>query len=135
MVRATKFFSKEDDGLLHDWFGTVFMNSPFGGLASQFGVKLLEQFGLGHVTAAIAVLPGGLGIDNAWVQPMWNHFICLPHDRIRFTGPGVRHGATQYTTHCMIAYLGPHPQAFEYEFAPFGHVVGGVTAMAQMLIR
>lgn len=39
---AKNFFTKEDDGLMQDWYGTVWMNPPFGGRNGH--VPWLEKF-------------------------------------------------------------------------------------------
>jgi hypothetical protein len=54
-VKATRFFTAEDDGLKQQWRGRVFLNPP-GGFVAEFWHKLLAEFA-----------PRGLVYEAIWI--------------------------------------------------------------------
>ena len=84
-VRATKFFTKEDDGLAQDWRGTIWLNPPFTkGLVDRFISKLVTEPG---VTAWVALTSNTT--EARWAQKLFAHadVVCLPNERLSFYGP------------------------------------------------
>ena len=117
-VRATKYFTREQDGLLQMWHGKIWLNSPWLGAAGQFVDKLLEEVQVGHVSAAIVLL-NRRSTDTNWFRPLWDCPLCFPFERLAFVGPGVHARAVSN----VLAYLGPDLAAFVREFEQLGHVV------------
>ena len=54
VVKAKQIYTKDDDGLIQKWSGTVFLNPPFGSdKISQFVEKLVDEYQSGNVSEAI----------------------------------------------------------------------------------
>jgi len=54
IVKATRYFTKEDDGLKQEWKGRLFLNPPFNRpLLRPFVRKLIHEYRSGRVTEAI----------------------------------------------------------------------------------
>lgn len=127
-VRATFYWKKSADGLLVPWYGSVFLNPPYGktGGESNAGIwtrKLKQEFDCGNVTAAILLI--NATPDRPWFQALLldGHPVCFTDHRIRFID---EHGVQQRNpTHGnAFIYLGPGPQArkFAEVFSQFGTV-------------
>ena len=86
-IKAGQFFTKQDNGLVQNWNGRVWLNPPFSKV-EQFVAKLLAEIDAGHVTAAI-LLPHN-NTDTAWFHDAANaaSAICFTRDRIRFEQEG-----------------------------------------------
>ncbi len=121
-VRATTYYTKEDNGLLYPWFGRSWMNPPYSyPLIELFMEKLVREYENGNVTAAIALV-------NSRTDTKWFHAAsaaatatCLYRGRIRFLRPCGEPGPSP--THAQVLfYFGPDAAAFEREFSPFGRV-------------
>ncbi len=51
-VKATKYFSKADNGLAHKWRGHIWLNPPYSkALVGKFVDKLITEYSAGRVTA------------------------------------------------------------------------------------
>lgn len=82
-VPANNVYTKEDDGLLMPWVGTVFMNPPYGGRNSH--VKWLEKF----------ILHGdGIAVVRAYTSSGWWHdhvpfcdALLFPKGKTKFVAP------------------------------------------------
>jgi ParB family chromosome partitioning protein len=135
VVKARRFFTREDNGLMHPWTldgkpARVFLNPPYGktlqGQASNleyFTRYLLQQYQCGNVTEAILLIP--VNTATRWFDRLWQYPICFPRFRIRFyTEQGPSDGVSFGT--CFV-YLGAHEQRFIEVFQRFGHVVKAVT--------
>ena len=83
-VRATRWFSKADNGLTHPWEGRVFLNPPYSfPLVRNFTRKLIEEHNTGHVAAAILIVNNAT--DAQWFQDLLARFpVCLTRGRIKF---------------------------------------------------
>ena len=131
-VKATTFYTLEDDGMMHDWHGRVFLNPPYSGIGHgpetrgtfkrEFIAKLEHHYLAGDVEEAILVCP----FDYS---PKWGDAIrrsasalCqLEARKMRFYGPWKSSLFT--TVSSQIVYFGPHVYRFHKAFQEFGLVV------------
>lgn len=130
-VRASRFFTIEDDGMAQTWHGRVFLNPPGGKaskeMAKQWGSKsqavcwwrkLLAECSCGHVAQAIFI-GFTLEILQSAQSPGWRSplefTICVPAKRLRFGGDQPTHGN-------VIVGVGVEDRAFRREFSSIGAV-------------
>lgn len=127
LVRAAEIFTVDDDGLAKPWRGRLWFNPPYSE-CTRWAVRLLEQYQVGNVTAAIALLPART--DSKWFRSLsGSAWRCEVDKRIRFYGPAAL-GGTGRMGSCVF-YLGPNPARFVAVFSAFGRIVpppGSVTA-------
>lgn len=83
-VPAGTYFTQAADGLAHDWFGTVYMNPPYGKVLPDWTGKLLDEYEHGDVTEAIALVPSRT--DTKWFQELRDHPRCFINGRLKFGG-------------------------------------------------
>jgi hypothetical protein len=97
VVRAKRYFTREDSGLNKEWTGRVWLNPPYAQpLISQFVGKLVDERRVGRVDEAI-LLTNYCG-ETAWFQQAGRicDALCVPDRRIRFVNPkGVLAAPTQ----------------------------------------
>ncbi len=121
LVKATRYFTKEENGLLHPWRGNVWMNPPYGKLASKFVEKLLMEHYKGNVKHAIILLNSN-SCETKWFQPLWSHTLCFYRGRIKFQSPDI---LTPSPTHgAVLVYVGKGKgKKFLRDFREVGNVV------------
>jgi phage N-6-adenine-methyltransferase len=119
VVKAARFYTKQDDGLTKPWHGRVWLNPPYGRLLmSQFVAKLLDELQAGNVSSAILLAHSFT--DAAWWQSAFSsaNAICFAQGRIRFVNPeGVP--TTSAWGHTFF-YFGPDREKFVTRFSLFG---------------
>jgi hypothetical protein len=126
VVRAAKFFSKEDDGLTRDWCGRAFLNPPYGrlsdgsSLAAEFCNKAIDEFRAGRAKAAIILV--NLLPSQTWQAPLFEYPICLVDHRIQFVSADGEQNRNP-TFQNMFVYLGSDVGKFASVFTRFGYVV------------
>ena len=124
VVRATRFFGVEDDGLAQRWSGRVFLNPPYSRQAGKadFLEKLSGEVVAGRVTQACVVL--SYDFSAAWFEPLRPLYsaICLFRGRVQFykVMPGDGHDPALGTS---VVYIGPDVERFAGSFSPIGDVV------------
>lgn len=119
-VRARRFYTAEDSGLLHPWAGRVWLNPPYNSKTiQQFVAKLCGHVEAGDVSAAILLTNNGT--ETAWFQRALAtcERACFPKGRIRF---GVASSPLQGQT---LFYFGASPDKFKEVFLPHGTVCPG----------
>ena len=114
-VRAARIFTREDDGLAHEWRGRVFLNPPYGDVIGQWTQKLVAEFEAGRVSSAVALLPGR--IDTAWFQPLFDYAICAIRGRLRFSN------ADAATFPSVAVYFGSDLGRFVETFSSVGVIL------------
>ena len=123
IVQAATFYDIHDDGLSHDWTGTVFLNPPYGrdGISNQerWSHRLMEQYAAGITTEAILLV--NAVTERVWFQPLWDYPICFTDHRIPFYRPGGVPG--QPVIGSAFVYFGKNPDRFAAVFRKFGAVV------------
>jgi phage N-6-adenine-methyltransferase len=121
-VRATRYFTRETDGLQQPWHGRVWLNPPYAQpFIASFVLKLVTEVRAGRVTAAIL-------LTHNYTDTTWFHeaasacaAICFTRGRVRFVSPSGELAAP--TQGQAFFYFGTEPERFAERFATVGFVV------------
>ena len=134
-VKATTYYTKEQNGLTMPWFGNVWLNPPFGRLQPEktgstkshptfFIPHLLREYEKGNVEQAMLLLLG-LSCFRVWFEPLWKYLVCFQSEHLNFEredGSNSRYG---FGTNFI--YLGSNEQRFIDIFSQFGPVARRVS--------
>lgn len=120
IVGAGEYFTAEDDGLIQDWFGNVWLNPPYGGLANDFVAKLIEEYKSGNVNQAILLVTSN-ATDTTWFAPLWDYLLCFTDHRINFYSPNNQGSSSTHGS--VFVYFGKNKKRFSEVFNQFGVVV------------
>ena len=115
VVKASKIFTKEQNGLTQPWHGRVWLNPPYCGEAGPFIEKLASEYQAQNVTEAIVLVNSNH--DAVWFKPLFDGVLCFTDHRLKF------YDRQSPRVSSVFTYLGPKPDRFAQEFAPFGAVV------------
>lgn len=115
-VPARVLYTRDDDGLSQDWHGKVYLNPPYGSEIPVWTGKLVDEYKRGHITEAIALLPGR--IDTNWFQPLYEYVMCNVHGRLQFAN-------SPYNSPfpAVIVYLGTRIGCFIDAFKALGPIM------------
>jgi ParB family chromosome partitioning protein len=121
VVKATRTFTEEQDGLRQKWRGRVWLNPPYAQLHA-FATKLLDEYAAGRVTAAIVLTHNNT--DSSWFHALAGKLaaICFTRGRVKF----INH-AREETNHpqqgqCFM-YFGNDVPGFITHFGGYGTVM------------
>ncbi len=127
VVKATTYYTINDDGLQQEWCGKVWMNPPYGaGIIDKFISKLVYHVNEGDVSEAIVLVNNAT--ETGWFGELASvaSVVVFPQSRIRYWQPesGVRNTPLQGQA---FIYIGNREDVFIDNFAQFGWraVVGG----------
>ena len=118
VVQAAKFYTADDNGLLYDWHGNVWMNPPYAQpLISQFSTRLQEEWAAGRVSQAIVLVNNAT--ETAWFQGLVRcaSAVCFPLARVKFWTPDRIAAPLQGQA---VLYLGQDVDSFVRHFGGFG---------------
>lgn len=139
-VRATTYYTKEQNGLLQPWFGKVWLNPPYSFASIQhqknrrglfkssierFTTKLISEYNDGNVSQAIALLMAKT--DAQWFRPIWEYPICFTDFKLKFNG--VNPNPKTPLSHMfgtIFVYLGPNEARFVEVFSRFGRIAKAI---------
>ena len=120
-VRATRFFTRDNDGLRHEWRGRIWLNPPYAQPdIARFVEKLLAELAAGRAMQAIL-------LTHNYTDTSWFHAaaegcaaICFTRGRIRFVSP--TGGIAAPTQGQAFFYFGPGVDRFRATFGSFGFI-------------
>lgn len=115
VVPAGKVFTKEDNGLVQEWDGRVYMNPPYGREIADWVEYLVEQYEYGQVSEAIALVPSRT--DTEWFKDFREYPRCFVWGRLKFSDNG---NAAPFPS--MAVYLGENVQGFIDAFSDIGDI-------------
>lgn len=121
VVKAKRFFTREDDGLDQKWEGRIWMNPPYAQpLIEHFANKLAAEVAAGSVSAAVVLVNNAT--ETAWFRTMADHAaaICFPTGRVRFWHPD-KASATPLQGQALL-YIGSKRATFHTLFSDLGLV-------------
>jgi predicted transcriptional regulator len=120
-AEANETVTEADNGLEKPWKARVWLNPPYGGEVRLFVDRLIAEYQVGNVTAAI-LLVNSHPTETKWFQQLFDYAVCFVAGRIHFGGPS--RPVTSNATHgSAIAYLGENGEIFAEVFSKFGAVV------------
>lgn len=146
IVRAGRFYTAEDNGLVQPWHGRVFVNPPGGTdargdrLVPQFWQKLVGDWITHQIDAAIWIgfsLEQLQSLQGPHIPSPVNYPLCIPSRRIAFvenaakqaerfarlTALGKTPSKRSSPSHAgYVCYLGPATATFVRVFRAFGAV-------------
>src|SRR5260221_76020 len=132
IVKAARYYTREENGLALPWYGRVWLNPPFGrvngsgaSMMKVFTQRLIEEYQQGNVTQAI--LLSTVQTNASWFHPLWNYPLCFSRKRVHFYKPTggklLRDGESTHMLGTVFVYFGPNEQKFIDVFSKFGRVV------------
>jgi len=127
VVKASNYYTAQDDGLSHEWHGSVWMNPPYAGdLIGKFIEKLYKHYVNEEVIEAIVLVNNAT--ETAWFQRLTEvtSAICFPRRRVRFWSPTKDEAAPLQGQ--AVLYLGENKEKFIEAFSSFGLVVSVINA-------
>jgi len=119
-VKAMKFFTAEQDGLQREWFGSVWLNPPYGQpLIADFAKKAVEEWQSGRVNHMTILVNNAT--ETAWFQMLLaeSSAVCLKAGRIRFLDATGAPANTPLQGQAFI-YFGSNADEFHAEFSKYG---------------
>lgn len=100
-VKAGRYFTEADDGLSRHWFGNVWLNPPYGGLAGPFSEYLVKEYEASRIKAATLLLNSNT--DRRYIQPLIKRFsVCFTEGRVDFVEPVERAEARRHAARKTI---------------------------------
>jgi ParB family chromosome partitioning protein len=129
-VKATTFYTAEQDGLKQVWTGNVWMNPPYAApLIGQFAEAVASKYSTGEINQAIVLVNNAT--ETEWFGTLSDEVaaVCFPRTRIKFIAPdGSPTGCPLQGQ--AILYFGPRVAEFSEAFTEFGPVLVPVEAAA-----
>jgi hypothetical protein len=121
-VRAKKFYTISDNGLLHRWYGRMWINPPFSNWGEWAG-KLVSELARGEIVEA-CVLAATRTVTAKYFSPVLEscNALCILRGRIPFSGPKAT--GSPDDGH-MIFYFGNNAARFCEVFSELGNVFSG----------
>lgn len=121
-VKAANYFTVDDDGLKHDWNGSVWLNPPYAQPAIQhFMQKTVDEYQSGRMV-------GGIALTHNYTDTKWFHVaakaadaVCFTRGRIGFISPDGKKAAP--TQGQAFFYFGKRREDFADTFCKFGFVL------------
>lgn len=118
-VKATQYYTEQDNGLEHEWRGRVFLNPPFRHPTIRyFAEKLLAS---PEVSQAVWLCNACIEVDW-WQALVADGIVCFHRGRIKFNSATDRPCGSPPDGQTII-YLGPNRDTFRTTFTPFGVVL------------
>lgn len=125
-IRAARFYTKEDNGLQHEWEGRCWLNPPYSktnGKSNQatWSQKLINEYRSGRVSEAILLVKAALGYK--WFEDFWCDWpVCFARERLSFIkADGSSDGQSKQGT--AFFYFGESIEHFREVFSQFGRVI------------
>jgi ParB family chromosome partitioning protein len=121
LVRAGKYYTKEDNGLVQQWSGNVWINPPYSGQKIKLFIEKLEK--------DISNIPQFVSLTNNATETTWgqkliglSNAICFSASRVKFLDEQLRPVGAPLQGQ-MICYKGENVDEFIKEFKKHGKLV------------
>ena len=119
VVKATEYYTIQDDGLSKEWHGRVWLNPPYASkIIKPFIEKLCLHMAHGDVSEAITLVNNAT--ETAWFNALIKtaSAIVFPQKRVKFYMPDGKTGSPLQGQ--AVIYAGSKPGVFLETFGAFG---------------
>ena len=123
IVKSTKYYTLEVDGLIQNWDGNVWMNPPYSQpLITEFCDLLIEKIIDGEVKQACVLVNNAT--ETNFYQNMLNHCkaVCFIKGRVRFIDKNGKESGAPLQGQTIL-YFGYNTEKFGSIFSQFGVVL------------
>lgn len=120
IVRATKFFTEEDNGLTKEWEGNVWMNPPYSQpLIEKFVNKFVESYKIQQACVLV-----NNATETAWFQKLLKpaRGVCFVKGRVKFIDKEGKASGTPLQGQAIL-YYGRNTTKFNSNFKEFGTIL------------
>ncbi len=127
-VKAKRFYTEADNGLIQPWDGPRILCNPPGGLVKEFWIRWVTEYLAGHFKMGIWV-----GFNIQQLQTLQNIHttspldfpFCIPNKRLKFYNPAIDEKKSRPAHANYILFSGPLRmyRTFHRVFTPIGKVV------------
>lgn len=119
-VKATKFFSADDNGLAQEWSGRIWLNPPYSNKGEAPLKKFVDKLIESDFEAAIVLTDSST--ETGWFAKLaeYSAGICFTTRRIKFFRPDGSQGNGNPTRGSALFYFGNAPDKFFEIFQQFG---------------
>lgn len=121
IVKAKKYYSKENNGLNKPWYDNVFLNPPYSREEIKlFTDKLIEEIENDHVYQCIMLVNSSTSTN--WFHKLLQYcsFGCIVKGRINFYTVEGKTKGNRYDS--MFLYFGNYGSEFQEEFRQYGFI-------------
>lgn len=125
-IKASVFYTEDDDGMRQPWHGRVWLNPPYSktnGRSNQelWSSRLVFEYEQGNVTEGVLLVKAAMGYK--WFENLWYNWpTCFVRERLSFIkSDGTDDGQSKQGT--AILYIGPNKHKFRDVFGGLGRVI------------
>lgn len=127
-VKASAYYTMDDDGYTRQWQGRVWLNPPYGKEEGEsqsntirWSRKLIAERDAGRVQCGILLVKAALGYN--WFEELWYRYpVCFLRERLSFVRPdGSDEGQSKQAT--ALLYFGDDVARFRAVYRPYGRVI------------
>jgi ParB family chromosome partitioning protein len=122
-VKANVYFTAEDDGLVQEWYGNVWMNPPYSQpLIAQFSNTIADKYDCGDIEQACVLVNNAT--ETSAFQRMLESCacVCFLRSRVKFIDETGNPRLTPLQGQAIL-YFGKNTDAFCKEFSEMGRIL------------
>ena len=131
IVKAEKYYTKEENGLMYPWYGNVWLNPPYGRTnkyTSSLQQRFIEKLVREDIEQAILLLLGN-ACFRKYFEPLWEYLLCFNQGDIAFFREDGENGHFGFGT--LFVYIGNNEEKFIEVFSQFGPIVKHVSEIKE----
>lgn len=126
-VKATRYYTQVDNGLIQPWYGRVWCNPPYGKIygtegTTSFVSKLIQEYKQGNIQQAIILTM--MGMYANWFFRLLEYHVCFLEEKPIFYRPDGTNGKLGFAACCT--YLGSNETKFIEVFSQFGRIAKAI---------
>lgn len=129
-IKATNFYTKEDDGLSKEWFGNLWLNPAFS-LSKVAIPKLINSYEKGDVTQAVLLVKSDVSTNK--YKLLYPYPFCELDKRVKFESTNNSNQGSPFPV--VMFYLGKNFYKWNQVMSKYGKVHIGNNLFTRLAMR